>query len=182
MNLESFTCVSKLSLFLGMVLNKSFKLSYVKIRAQHLKYLGVFGCHDTLKARINTPSLGHFDFQGYIKSRVCLSAPHLLMARIIIEDKQFSTFNGPWKHFSTLRDFLESFGCSKNITLSICDFKALIFPENFRRAFYPPLLGLKNLVLLTANFPSVEIESSSLKESLAWMSSSAVELIPISVL
>ncbi|KAK9942538.1 hypothetical protein M0R45_008199 [Rubus argutus] len=165
-----------------MVLNKSFKLSYVKIRAQYLNYLGVLGCHDSLKATINTPNLVDFDFRGYIKSRVSISASDLLMTRLILEDKKFSTFNGPWKHFATMRDFLKSFGCSKSITLSILDFKVYINAYTLGRsfwAFYPPLPGLKHLVLSTVNLPIEETENTDLKESLAWMSHSTVEFVSI---
>ncbi|PQM33588.1 F-box protein [Prunus yedoensis var. nudiflora] len=48
-------------------------------------------------------------------------------------------------HFSTLRDYLEHFDCSKKLKLYIHDAEGVMFPEDFREAFPSPLPNLKHL-------------------------------------
>ncbi|XP_062020897.1 F-box/LRR-repeat protein At3g03360-like [Rosa rugosa] len=174
-NLESFILVSEFSTLEGVLLDKSFKLSSMKIRDQHLSYFGLSECHDSLEATINTPNLVHFLFQGSIKSKVSLSAPNLQIAHILLK-KEFSTFKGPWQHFDILRDFLEAFSCSKNITFFIRDFKDIIFPADFKRTFHPPFPSVEGVKVVILNPPTKETESSKLKVSLVWMAPSAVEI------
>ncbi|KAM5548804.1 F-box/LRR-repeat protein [Rosa sericea] len=147
----------------GVLLDKSFKLSTMKIRDQHMSYFGLSECHDSLEATINTPNLVHFLFQGSIKSKVSLSAPNLQIAHILLK-KEFSTFKGPWQLFDILRDFLEAFSCSKNITFFIRDFK-------LKRK-----TSVEGVKAVMVNPPTKEIESSKLKVSLVWMAPSAVEI------
>jgi hypothetical protein len=76
-------------------------------------------------ATINTPNLVSFFFKGFLKSKVFVKAPNLSATFLIWDlwDGDLLAFNGPWRHYLTLRDFLERIGCSKNVILYIRDFK-----------------------------------------------------------
>ncbi|KAK9942537.1 hypothetical protein M0R45_008198 [Rubus argutus] len=176
MNLKSFTFVSKFPLLQSMILNDTINLNYIKIRAQHLVYFGLLECHDSLKATINTPNLHHLDIHAHLTAKVSINAPNLWLASITLQEEEFSTTNWPWKHFATFCDFLKAF-CSEIMILVMRDFKAIIFPENFKRACYPPLPSTKHLQLIVSNPPTEESDISDLEESLLWMAPNAPDLL-----
>ncbi|KAM0958934.1 hypothetical protein EV2_024958 [Malus domestica] len=79
---------------------------------------------------------------------------------------------GSSEHLSALRDYLESFDCSEDMSLYIQDAKSFIFPESFRKTCSPPLRNLKHNV--TAKMPpATEAEDSELRGSLLWIAPSA---------
>ncbi|XP_062024092.1 uncharacterized protein LOC133740187 [Rosa rugosa] len=175
-NLESFTFVSKFPLLQSITLNDTINLNYIKIRAQYLTYFGLFGCHDHLNATVNTPSLHHLDIHAHLTAKVSVNAPNLWLASITLEEEEFSNYNWSWKHFATFCDFLKAF-CSKNIILVMRDFKAIIFPDNFKSACYPPLPSTNRLDLIMSNPPTEESDISDLEESLLWMAPNAEEMV-----
>ncbi|KAL6218546.1 hypothetical protein ACLB2K_011756 [Fragaria x ananassa] len=176
MNLESFTFISKFPLLQSISLVDTINLNHIKIRAQQLTYLGLFGCHDQLNATVNTPSLHHLDIHAHLTAKVSVKSPNLWLARITLEEQELSTLNWSWKYFATFCDFLTPF-CSKNIILVIRDLKAIIFPaENFKSACYPPFPGTNRLRLILSNPPTEDSDISDLEESLLWMAPNAEEM------
>ncbi|KAM5548808.1 hypothetical protein ABKV19_000289 [Rosa sericea] len=176
-DLESFTFVSNFLLLETIILKDTVNLKKIKMRAQHLKYFGLLGCHNNLNATVSTPNLHQFDIFAYLTSKVSINAPNLCLARITLREEEFSTFNREWKHSATFSDFLKAFGCSNNIILYISDFKSIIFPENFKGACYPPLRILRRLHLGMINPPTEETDVSDLEDSLLWMAPNAEERI-----
>ncbi|KAK9907062.1 hypothetical protein M0R45_002478 [Rubus argutus] len=178
MNLESFTFSSNSSLLETIILNESYNLKYINVHAEHLKQFSVSGCHDCLKATINTPNLVSFIFKEFLKSKVFVKATNLREAGILIWDLwdgDLLAFNEPWRHFITLRDFLEKFGFSEKVTLYIREFKTLIFSEEFRKNFSSPLYGVNHLFVMT-NSPKEVKDIYDFKDSLAWIAPSTNKL------
>ncbi|PQQ16113.1 putative F-box/LRR-repeat protein [Prunus yedoensis var. nudiflora] len=171
-NLECFTVVSSQFPLQQISLGKSNNLRYIHIRAQHLQRISLSGCHQTVKATIDTPNLVSFYFNGYVSySNFHVKAPNLKVASIRLLDhwdEELSTIDRPWKHFPTLRDFLKEFGCSKELTLLADEFKGIIFPENFRKIFSSPL-PYANVLIHTRNSPTEATEISDLNDSLDWI-------------
>ncbi|XP_020413009.1 putative F-box/FBD/LRR-repeat protein At5g22610 [Prunus persica] len=176
-NLESFTFVSAHFPLDLIVLNQSDNLKYINIHAQHLQTITLFGCHESVKATIDTPNLLSLQFNGYVSySKVCVKAPNLRGASIAlwdVWDEELCTIDGPWKHFPALRDFLKEFGFLESLLLSVPDFKALIFPENFRKTFSSPLPNLRNFSILLSNPPTEATDMYDLRESFGWIAPSA---------
>ncbi|KAM1822161.1 hypothetical protein ACFX1X_024606 [Malus domestica] len=183
-NLESFTFISlSFSLLESIMLYDSYNLKNIDVHAQHLKRLHIWGCHDSLKATITAPNLVSFDFSGYLKSKVSLIAPSLRETTISLnefwDEDLLNAFNGPWKYFPTLADLLKEFSCSENVTLIACNFKVVIFPDEFRHTFSSPLPGLiKSLRLMALNPPRTETEYSDTINSLCWVAPSAETIFP----
>ncbi|CAL2242055.1 unnamed protein product [Prunus armeniaca] len=134
-NLECFTVVSSQFPLQRIFLRKYNNLRYIHVHAQHLQWISLNGCHQTVKATIDTPNLYSFHFNGYVSySNFHVKAPNLEVACIQLLDhwdEELSTIARPWKHFPTLRDFLKEFGCSKLVYLLANETKGIIFPENF---------------------------------------------------
>ncbi|BFG22140.1 hypothetical protein CerSpe_084140 [Prunus speciosa] len=176
-NLECFTLFSSQFRLEEMCLRKSDNLRYIDIDAQHLQSILLLGCHQIVKATINTPSLRDLHFSGCVSySNFHVKAPNLMMARIglwDLWDEEISPIDRPWKHFPTLRNFLKEFGCSKLLYLIPRDFKGLIFPENFRKTFSSPLPYVRHVVIPTWNPPPEATEISDFKDSLDWVAPSA---------
>ncbi|VVA12280.1 PREDICTED: putative [Prunus dulcis] len=179
-NLESFTFVSAHFPLDLIVLNQSDNLKYINIHAQHLQTITLFGCHESVKATIDTPNLLCLQFNGYVSySKVCVKAPNLRGASIAlwdVWDEELCTIDGPWKHFPALRDFLKEFGFLESLLLSVPDFKmvqALIFPENFRKTFSSPLPNLRIFSILLSNPPTEATDMYDLRESFGWIAPSA---------
>ncbi|KAK9907065.1 hypothetical protein M0R45_002481 [Rubus argutus] len=173
-NLESFRFSSNSSLLETIILNESCNLKYINVHAEHLKQFSVNGCRDCLMATINTPNLVSFFFKGFLKSKVFVKAPNLSATFLIWDlwDGDLLALNGPWRHYLTLRDFLERIGCSKNVILYIRDFKTLIFPEDFRKNFSSPLYGCNQLFLRMDNSPEEVKDMDDFYDSLVWMAPS----------
>ncbi|CAN6574094.1 unnamed protein product [Malus baccata var. baccata] len=183
-NLEPFTFISSsFSLLERIMLYDSCNLKHIVVHAQHLKRLHIYGSHDSLKATITAPNLVSFDFSGYLKSKISLKAPSLRETTISLnefwdEDNLLNAFNGPWKYFPTLADFLKEFACSENVTLIVCNCK-VIFPDEFRNTFSSPLPGLiMSLQLMASNPPRTETEYFDLLNSLCWVAPSAKTIFP----
>ncbi|KAM2907448.1 hypothetical protein COP2_047087 [Malus domestica] len=183
-NLEPFTFISSsFSLLESIMLYDSCNSKHIVVHAQHLKRLHIYGSHDSLKATITAPNLVSFDFSGYLKSKISLKAPSLRETTISLnefwdEDNLLNAFNGPWKYFPTLADFLKEFACSKNVTLIVCNCK-VIFPDEFRNTFSSPLPGLiLSLRLMASNPPRTETEYFDLLNSLCWVAPSAKTIFP----
>ncbi|XP_021826613.1 F-box/FBD/LRR-repeat protein At2g04230-like [Prunus avium] len=176
-NLESFTFVSAHFPLDSIVLNQSDNLKYINIHAQHLQTISLIGCHESVKATIDTPNLLSLQFNGYVSySKVCVKAPNLRAASIAlwdVWDEELCTIDGPWKHFPALRDFLKEFGFLESLLLSVPNFKALIFPENFRKTFSSPLPNLRNFSILLSNPPTEATDMYGLRESFGWIAPSA---------
>nr|XP_011459960.1 PREDICTED: F-box/FBD/LRR-repeat protein At5g22700-like isoform X2 [Fragaria vesca subsp. vesca] len=172
-NLESFTVSSNSSFLDYITLCDCPNLKYINVDAEHLKHLTVSETHDCLKATINTPNLVTFSFEGFSKSKILVKAPNLKVTRVFL-DEEVLGFNGPFRYFPTLRDFLEHIGFSKRVVLYINDFKALLFPENFRKNFSSPLYGVKHLVVVMPNSPKEVSDECS--HALGWMAPSANHL------
>ncbi|KAM5588626.1 hypothetical protein ABKV19_006871 [Rosa sericea] len=172
-NLECFTFSSNFSLLETIItLKESFNLKYINVQAEHLKQFRVIGCHDVMKATINTPNLFGLIFQGFLKSKVSVKAPNLTAAGIVLWelwDGELLAFNGPWKHFLTLRNFFENIGCPKDVTIHIRNVKDIIFPEDFREKFSSPWHGVDHLFLTMPNPPSRVKDIPDFSESLTWM-------------
>ncbi|KAM5581751.1 hypothetical protein ABKV19_010803 [Rosa sericea] len=138
------------------------------------------GCHD-VKGRIDAPNLDYFGFEGYLKSKFSLKAPKLTMARIILWDiwgGESSSFDQPWKHFPKLTDFLKEFGSSKEMILFLHDFKALIFPKDFRKTLSSSILP--NVEILRFGMdtvvPANARDREDLMQSLQWMAPLAKDI------
>ncbi|CAL9007496.1 unnamed protein product, partial [Prunus brigantina] len=129
-NLECFTVVSSQFPLHRISLRKSNNLRYIHIHAQRLQWIYLNGCHQTVKATIDTPYLISFQFKGYVSySNFHVKAPNLVVACIRLLDhwdEELSTIDRPWKHFPTLRDFLKEFGCSKQLYLIARESKVFI--------------------------------------------------------
>ncbi|KAL6290762.1 hypothetical protein ACE6H2_008272 [Prunus campanulata] len=126
-NLESFTFVSAHFPLDSIVLNNSDNLKYIHIHAQHLQTISLFGCHESVKATIDTSNLLSLQFHGYVSySKVSVKAPNLRAASIElwdVWDEELCTIDDPWKHFHALRDFLKEFGFLESLLLYVPDFK-----------------------------------------------------------
>ncbi|KAK9937186.1 hypothetical protein M0R45_013995 [Rubus argutus] len=170
-NLEYFIFSSELWVE-HITLYKSFNLKYISIHAQDLRNLSLQGCHHSAKAKIHTPGLIRFDFNGFLIAELSLEAPHLETAII----KLWDLYDGE-SRFSALRDFLKAFDGPDDITLYICDFKVFIFSETFREMFSSPMPRVKQLVMfLMSNPPTKAKDSSDLNDSLTWMAPYASRL------
>ncbi|KAK9939021.1 hypothetical protein M0R45_015730 [Rubus argutus] len=167
-NLEYFTFSSEFWVQ-NMTLNASFNLKYISIHARGLRNLSLQGCHHSAKANIHTPGLLLFDFHGFLKSKLSLEAPYLRTAIIALSD----IYDGESHYFSELRDFLKAFDGIDQINLHVCDFKGLIFPENFRETFSSPLTSLKYFGVYMSNSPTKAKDYSEIKASMTWMAPSA---------
>ncbi|XP_062020759.1 F-box protein At4g09920-like [Rosa rugosa] len=172
-NLESFTFVSEDYIRL-ISLSKCRNLKSLNILAQKLHYLYISGCGHSVKATIDSSSLEYVQFTGFLKYKLSIKALNLSRARITLCHEEQS-FNEPWEHFSSLRDFLESFAsCYQEIILRVDHAEmaqALIFPENFRKTVSPPLPILKHFrVRITSPMLA---RNSDLMDSLTWIAPSA---------
>ncbi|PRQ48654.1 putative F-box domain, leucine-rich repeat domain, L domain-containing protein [Rosa chinensis] len=175
-NLESLTIVSdigppQLPNFHSIILKDCFNLKCLHICAPQVKVFDLDGCHD-VKGTIDAPLLDSITFKGYLSSKLSLKAPNLSMTRIVLFDKwdsEAATFNSrPWNHFTTLSNFLEEFGSSKTLDLYVSDFKALMFPKNFRKTLSSPIFpSLKKLYFSVKNPPRKM--NKELSDSLYWM-------------
>ncbi|XP_004295252.1 PREDICTED: putative FBD-associated F-box protein At5g22720 [Fragaria vesca subsp. vesca] len=177
-NLESFTVSSNSSLLEKITLIECSNLKYINVHAEHLKRLTVSG-HDCLKGTINTPNLVTFGFEGFSKSKILVKAPNLKVTRVFLSelrDRDVLGFNGSFRHFSTLRDFLENIGFSKRIVLYVRNYKALLFPEDFRKNFSSPLYGVKHLVVVMPNSQKEVSDIPEFRHALGWMAPSTNQL------
>lgn len=179
--LESFTFIS--TRMEAIVLSKTFNLKHINIHSQHLEGIFMHGCHTSVKAVINAPKLIHFDFFGYLmKSQFSVRAPQLSSARFILKEiwnNDQVTNNWSWEHFSALRVLLKQFGRCRDMYIYTRDYKALTFPEDFRRTFSALLPSLEKLTLIMPN-PIIEDEDvlNGFMHSCTWMApSSRVELV-----
>ncbi|KAM5555689.1 putative F-box/LRR-repeat protein [Rosa sericea] len=149
-----------------------FKLKCMNIYASHLCFLNLDGCHN-VKGTIDAPKLEFFNFVGYLKCKLSLKAPNLRMTRIeLIEnwDREAATSNRQWKHFTTLSDFLQEFGMSKRLDLCVSDFKAVIFPKDFRKTLSSPIFPNLEKLYFSAKIPASTMrDGKDLVDSLKWM-------------
>ncbi|KAL6270408.1 hypothetical protein ACE6H2_027319 [Prunus campanulata] len=176
-NLESFKFDSDFELLESMALFDCTNLKCVNIFSQHLQHLVLYAlCQNSVEAIINTPNLHSFDFSGYLMANVSMAPlKYLSDATLILLDHiRGPTFSLPLNHFSTLRDYLEHFDCSKKLKLYIHDAEGVMFPEDFREAFPSPLPNLKHLNIVMNS--AVEGIKSELMESLHWMAPSEEEI------
>ncbi|XP_008236539.1 PREDICTED: F-box protein At5g03100-like [Prunus mume] len=172
-NLESFKFDSDFELLESMALFDCTNLKCINIFSQHLQHLILYAlCQNSVEATINTPNLHYFDFSGYLMANVSMAPlKYLSDATLILLDHiRGPTFSLPLNHFSTLRDYLEHFDCSKKLKLYIHDAEGVMFPEDFREAFPSPLPNLKHLNIVMNS--AVEGIKSELMESLHWMAPS----------
>ncbi|XP_050379976.1 putative FBD-associated F-box protein At5g22720 [Argentina anserina] len=122
-NLESFTLVSKLNIR-GITLDRCRNLKYIKIHAPLLNRLDLLGCHDSMKATINAPNLIYLAFNGYMNLNFFEETVNLENGGIVaVRDRKPICKDESWKHFSTLRDFLnKGYGsCSTSLRLFVFD-------------------------------------------------------------
>ncbi|KAM2417280.1 hypothetical protein FF2_023944 [Malus domestica] len=124
--------------------------------AKNLRNFVLCGSKFYVRDAFINPKVTFFLFNGFVKSISSIKlAP-----------------TGSSEHLSALRDYLESFDCSEDISLYIQDAKSFIFPESFRKTCSPPLRNLKYNV--TAKMPpATEAEDSELRDSLLWIAPSA---------
>lgn len=112
-----FTLVPSQFPLLGMILNSKC------IDNQYSKSISLYGCHESVKATIDTPNIFEFHFNGYMNySNFHAKVSNLRMAKIGIWNEGLSTVDCPWKHFPALRDFLKEFGCIQHLYILAHDF------------------------------------------------------------
>ncbi|KAI5314603.1 hypothetical protein L3X38_043779 [Prunus dulcis] len=172
-NLESFKFDSDFELLESMALFDCTNMKCINIFSQHLQHLILYAlCQNSVEATINTPNLHSFDFSGYLMANVSMAPLKFLSdaTLILLDHIRGPTFSLPLNHFSTLRDYLEHFECSKKLKLYIHDAEGVMFPEDFREAFPSPLPNLKHLNIVMNS--AVEGIQSELMESLHWMAPS----------
>ncbi|XP_062024841.1 uncharacterized protein LOC133740924 isoform X3 [Rosa rugosa] len=120
----------------------------------------------------HTPNLESFEFSGYLKTKVhFVDAPSKLLKATI------RVWEASWhiEFYSAMRDFLESFNCSKKVKLHIEDAEGVIIPEHRRMEWYPPLPSIKQLQLYF--YAPLDGREYCLRPSLIWMAPSA-EILP----
>ncbi|XP_024162205.1 putative F-box/LRR-repeat protein At4g15060 [Rosa chinensis] len=163
-NLKSLSVVSgfgssEFSQLEQVIFRDCLKLKCMNIHASHLRFLNLDGCHN-VKGTIDAPKLEFFNFVGYLKCKFSLKAPNLRMTRIeLIEnwDREAATSNRQWKHFTTLSDFLQEFGISKSLYLCVSDFKAVIFPKDFRKTLSSPIFPNLEELHFSAKIPCLQV-------------------------
>ncbi|XP_062020785.1 F-box/LRR-repeat protein At3g26922-like [Rosa rugosa] len=127
-NLVSFKLVSECSYpyHYDLTLMNCDKLKHLRISSVGLKKLSLLSCCCRMENSIFTPNLVFVMFSGRVKAKVhFVEAPsNLLDAKIgVYFEKRQSTFN----YYSDLRDFLESFNCSRKVEISIRDVEVYDF-------------------------------------------------------
>ncbi|XP_050363163.1 uncharacterized protein LOC126782051 [Argentina anserina] len=147
-------------------------LNHLDIFCKGLKLLLMHNCLETMENSFCTPNLDAFEYSGYLKTKVrFVEAPlNFVKATIRVWETEW-----PTKFYSAMRDFLESFDCSKRVKIHITEPEGVLIPENRRAEWTPPLPGIKQLQLY---FPAPvgDIEYC-MRPSLIWMAPSA-EILP----
>ncbi|PRQ23088.1 putative F-box domain, leucine-rich repeat domain, L domain-containing protein [Rosa chinensis] len=173
-NLESFTFYSDCTCpyHKTMYLWECDNLKHVDISCEGLKQLLLHTCLETMENSFHTPNLESFEFSGYLKAKVhFVDAPSkLLKATIRVWETSW-----PIEYYSAMRDFLESFNCSKKVKLHIEDAEGVIIPEHRRMEWSSPLPSIKQLQLYF--YAPLGDREYCLRPSLIWMAPSA-EILP----
>lgn len=118
-NLESFKFVSSTS-------DQRCIAKHVTIRAaKHLRNFVIWAGQDNVEATIIIPNIS-LSFSGFLKASAW--AGKLWEASITLPDIELPTFDSSLDHLSSLRDYLESFDCSRKITLKVHD--ATVYKHN----------------------------------------------------
>ncbi|PRQ41067.1 hypothetical protein RchiOBHm_Chr4g0442941 [Rosa chinensis] len=179
MNLESLTFVSPpppYSKCTRVTVNNTPNLRKIDICVDELGELYLWQCHRALKATINTQNLNQFRFYGSLEAQVSVKACWKSVISVSeLWDEEWFCSN--LTNLSTLMDFLKGFGCCKKVWLCTRDFKALIFPETFRKttgtlATPLPKSCILNVAML--NPPTARSRDYwDLKDSMNWIARSA---------
>ncbi|EXC41306.1 hypothetical protein L484_000511 [Morus notabilis] len=148
------------------------KFEQIQVFSQHLKHFVFKGNKRgyALAARINTPNLVSFSFEGDFLSNFLMIAPNILQADIQLRSPK--AYDTQW--YFSLCDFLRYVDGSKMVSLGIHSEEALIFPREFRRNSWLPLPTLKHLKVTTDLPLSSEAE---LRRALLWTSPSLETLL-----
>ncbi|KAJ4847223.1 hypothetical protein Tsubulata_010685 [Turnera subulata] len=133
-------------------------LTELKICHKRLKSLQLNDCRSLVSVDIEARSMESFLYCGQPKpSLFTIEAPRL-NARINLQGT--STYED-------LREFLVSFGHSREVTLGCASEKVLIFPDELRDRGISPLWGLKHLKVFVTSADSRELVD--LVDSMLWL-------------
>ncbi|KAM6576192.1 hypothetical protein CsatB_028029 [Cannabis sativa] len=143
---------------------------HLKISSQHLKSFYFKNCYSR-EAKVtieSAPELEYFCYEGTIDTIISIESSNLLSGKMAIYE-DCRDYDAEW--YIDMLNFLSNFNCSWNtLSLHVKEFKALIWPEKFKRVCYSPLLNLKHLRVITKD--SNPERMSDLKNSLMWISPS----------
>ncbi|KAM6570486.1 hypothetical protein CsatB_018471 [Cannabis sativa] len=117
----------------------------------------------------SAPKLASFCYKGSFKFSITMESSNLLNGTFIILSWPWrENFEGDW--FINVLNFLLNLNCSWNrVSLHVESVKALIFPENLRRACGSSLLNWEHIRVFARR---ELLRESELRDALLWMSPS----------
>ncbi|XP_057488260.1 putative F-box/LRR-repeat protein At5g38386 [Actinidia eriantha] len=137
------------------------KLTRARICHKKLKTLRLIGCGGVEEVEIDCPRLRGFVFNGKITHFGLLNTSGILDATLNLSRDEANEW------FVELRRILGLFDHSKTLKLIFASHKDLIFPEEVKDDFLPPLHDLKNLKI---ECHSSIADYAELLDNLLWLS------------
>ncbi|BFG41816.1 hypothetical protein CerSpe_280900 [Prunus speciosa] len=144
--------------------------TFVLESPKQIKRIRLDRCENLKHLSIRAPQLPNFTLQLH-------GCKHLVNASLDIPKLYFTRIssNVEWRHFYSLANYLEKFQSFENISLYVDDAEALIFPENMRKFYDPPLRTVKTLTVFLSSPRGAK--DSELRHSLFWLGPESLSII-----